>query len=217
MAVSDYANRAFRELFPGPAESPLDRIRQALCSDAESEAQFRRLRGRAAAGVPATATLSLTQKSTAETGRLKIEIDPIAGHPGYSYWSLQDVSASLRSEAVLREERNLLANLLDNAPIGFYSVNDSGHFRFVNRTLAQWLGSTPSELMTRGARLSRFFGLPAQPPGHQPGARFAHRRLGHSGARSCSRLVKAGLCRPGSRRTSSDRAPSCTHGQSCAI
>ena len=51
-----YANRAFRELFPGPAQSPLDRVRQALCSDAESEAQFRRLRGRAAAGVPATAT-----------------------------------------------------------------------------------------------------------------------------------------------------------------
>src|SRR5205814_10207466 len=28
-----YANRAFRDLLPGPAESPLDRVRQALCSD----------------------------------------------------------------------------------------------------------------------------------------------------------------------------------------
>jgi two-component system cell cycle sensor histidine kinase/response regulator CckA len=118
-----YANRAFRELFPGPADSPLDRIRQALCSDAESEAEFRRLRGRAAAGVSATATLSLSETSTADTGHLKVRIEPIAGYPGFSYWSVRDVSASHRSEAALREERNILANLIDNAPIGFYSVD----------------------------------------------------------------------------------------------
>ena len=141
-----YANRAFCELFPDPAESALDRVRQALCSDAESEAQFRRLRGRAAAGVPATAILSLSETSTADTGHLKVRMDPIAGYPGFSYWSVQDVSASHRSEAALREERKILADLLDNAPIGFYSVDDAGRFRFVNRTLAQWLGSTPSEL-----------------------------------------------------------------------
>ena len=155
-----YANRAFRELFPGPNESPLDRLRQALCLDAESEAQFRRLRGRAAAGVPATATLSVSETSTAEAGHLKIRIDPIAGYPGFSYWNVQDVSASRRSEAALREERNILANLLDNAPVGFYSVDDAGHFRFVNRTLALWLGSTPSELLTGGARLSDFLVCP---------------------------------------------------------
>jgi two-component system cell cycle sensor histidine kinase/response regulator CckA len=155
-----YGNRAFRELFPGPAESPLDRVRQVLCSDAESEAQFRRLRGRAAAGVPATATLSSSETSTAGTGHSKVRIDPIAGHPGLSYWSVQDVSASHRSEAALREERNILANLLDNAPIGFYSVDNAGRFRFVNRTLAQWLGSTPSELLTGGVRLSDFLACP---------------------------------------------------------
>jgi two-component system, cell cycle sensor histidine kinase and response regulator CckA len=155
-----YANRAFQELFPGPNGSPLDRVRQALCSDAESEAQFRRLRGRAAAGVPATATLSVRKTSTAEPGRLKIRIDPIAGYPGFSYWSVRDVSASHRSEAALREERNILANLLDNASVGFYSVDDPGHFRFVNRTLAQWLDSTPSELLTGGARLSDFLACP---------------------------------------------------------
>ena len=155
-----YANRAFRELFPGPADSPLDRIRQALCSDAESEAQFRRLRGRAAAGVPATATLSLSETSTADAGHLKVRIEPIAGYPGFSYWSVRDVSASHRSEAALREERNILANLIDNAPIGFYSVDGTGRFRFVNRTLAQWLGSTPSELLTGGARLNDFLAGP---------------------------------------------------------
>jgi two-component system, cell cycle sensor histidine kinase and response regulator CckA len=155
-----YANRAFRELFPGPAESPLDRIRQTLCSDAESEAQFRRLRGRAAAGVPATAILSFRETSAADPVQLKVRIDPIDGYAGFSYWSIQDVSAFHRSEAALREERNVLASLLDNAPIGFYSVDDGGRFRFVNRTLAQWLASTPSQLLSAGARLSDFLACP---------------------------------------------------------
>jgi two-component system cell cycle sensor histidine kinase/response regulator CckA len=102
----------------------------------------------------------LSETSTGEPGHLKVRIDPIAGYPGLSYWSVQDVSASHRSESALREERNILANLLDNAPVGFYSVDDTGHFRFVNRTLAQWLGSSPSELLTGGARLSDFLACP---------------------------------------------------------
>ncbi len=155
-----YANRAFRELFPSVNESPLDLVRQALCTDAESEAQFRRLRGRAAAGVPATAILSVGQTSTGGPGHLKLRIDPIAGYPGFSYWSVGDVSASHRSEAALREERNILASLLDNAPVGFYSVDDTGHFRFIDRTLAQWLGSTPSELLAGSVRLTDFLACP---------------------------------------------------------
>src|SRR5690242_16051545 len=129
-----YANRAFREAFPGPLGSPLDRLRQALCPEAESEAQFHRLRGRVAAGLPATATFALNMTSPAGTGCVKVRIDPIAGHPEYSYWTIQDVSASSRSAAALRDERNILANLLDNAPIGFYSVDNIGRFRYVNRT-----------------------------------------------------------------------------------
>src|SRR4029077_16776390 len=44
----------------------------------------------------------------------------------------------------------------DNAPIGFYSVDGAGRLRFVNRTLAQWLGSTPSELLASGVVLHEF-------------------------------------------------------------
>ena len=51
-----YANRAFREAFPGSLGSPLDRLRQALGPGADSEAQFNRLRGRVAhASTPARA------------------------------------------------------------------------------------------------------------------------------------------------------------------
>src|SRR5208337_1573385 len=98
----------------------------------------------------ATASLSLSPTSSADAGRFRVRTDPITGHPGYSYWNVRDVSENHRSQTALRDERNILADLLDNAPIGFYSVDASGRFRFVNRTLAQWFGSTPSEMMARG-------------------------------------------------------------------
>src|SRR5205823_1467285 len=118
-----FINRAFRELFPDPTEPPLDRLRRALSSDPESQAQFRRLRGRAAAGAPATATLSLSWTPNANAGRFKIKTDPITGHPGYSYWNIQDVSERDRCEAALRHERDILGDFLDNAPIGLYSLD----------------------------------------------------------------------------------------------
>ena len=155
-----YANRTFHELFPGPSEPPLDRLRRALCPDPESQAQFRRLRSRSAAGASATASLCLSPTPSASACRFRIKIDPITRHPGYSYWNIRDISGHHRAEATLRDEPDVLADILDNAPVGFYSVDGTGCFRFVNRTLAQWLGSTPSEIMASGLRLSDFLACP---------------------------------------------------------
>src|SRR5437588_507636 len=63
-------------------------------------------------------------------------------------------------EAVIHDERNKLVDFLDNAPIGFYSVDGSGRFLFVNQTLAQWLGSTPAEIIASGVRLHDFLATP---------------------------------------------------------
>jgi two-component system cell cycle sensor histidine kinase/response regulator CckA len=63
-------------------------------------------------------------------------------------------------EAVIHDERNKLVDFLDNAPIGFYSVDGNGRFLFVNQTLAQWLGSTPAEIIASGARLHDFLATP---------------------------------------------------------
>jgi len=158
-----HANRAFRMLFPGSVRAPLELLRRALSPDPESMERFNRLRGRAAAGAPAAALLALTPKSGAAGGQFKIRMDPIAGRSGWSCWSIEDVTASHQSEAVLRGERDALTGLLDNAPVGFYSVDATGRFRFVNRTLARWLGGTPSEIMVGDARLADFLARPPAP------------------------------------------------------
>lgn len=157
-----YANLAFDRLFPGKGEPPLDRIELSLAADPESVTEFLQLRSRAAAGVRATIAVSLRDARGAAVGRFNISASPITGRPGYSFLSIHDITARNEMETVIRDERNKLVDFFDHAPIGFYSVDGNGRLRFVNQTLAQWLGSTPSKLLASGAVLHDFIAsLPA--------------------------------------------------------
>ena len=88
-------------------------------------------------GDPLLKKASGNKASGGDTGRFKVMVDPIAGYPGYCIWQISDVTAALEFETRIRDERDRLSDLLDNAPIGFYSVDGGGHFRFANRTLAR--------------------------------------------------------------------------------
>jgi two-component system cell cycle sensor histidine kinase/response regulator CckA len=156
-----YANTAFNGLFPGEDEAPLERIARAVADDREARADFRRLRSQAAAGARAIAALCLRDARGGGAGWFNISVNPIAGRPGYSFWNLQDITARHEMEAVINDERNKLVDFLDNAPIGFYSVDGSGRFLLVNQILAEWLGTTAAE-MIGGARLHDFLRDPPE-------------------------------------------------------
>src|SRR5215472_9504540 len=151
-----YANLAFDQLFPGKDERPLDRIERSLAADPQSVTAFRQLRSRVAAGVRATVAVSLQDARGDITGRFTISASPIIGRLGYSFLNIHDITARNELEAVIRDERNKLVDFFDNAPIGFYSVDGNGRLRFVNQTLAEWLGTTPAKLLTSGAVLHDF-------------------------------------------------------------
>jgi two-component system cell cycle sensor histidine kinase/response regulator CckA len=171
-----YANTAFHDLFPQSGEPPLARIAAAL-ADAESIADFGRLRSQAAAGARAIAALPLKDSRGRSAGWFNIAVTPIAGRPGYSFWSVQDVTARHEIEALIRDERNKLVDFIDDAPIGFYSVDGAGRFLFVNRTLAKLLGGTPAEIVGSEARLHDFLAQPA-PEGTLPCDPFGGRGEG---------------------------------------
>jgi two-component system, cell cycle sensor histidine kinase and response regulator CckA len=161
-----HANLAFDRLFSGRGEPPLHRIECSVAPDPESISEFLRLRSRATAGVRTAVAVSLRDARSGAVGRFNISASPITGRPGYSFWNIRDITAHSEAETVTRDERNRLADFFDNAPIGFYSVDGSGRLRFVNQTLAQWLGSTPSELLASGAVLHEF--IASLPAGEAP-------------------------------------------------
>jgi len=154
-----YANSAFISFFDPDGGAPLDRLAAAI-ADLEAGIDFQRLRTQAMAGARAIAAVPLKDARGAAAGWFNVAVNPIPGRPGYSFWHIQDITARHEMERVIRDERNRLVDFLDEAPIGFYSVDADGRFLFVNPTLARWLGATPAELVGGDVRLEQFLAAP---------------------------------------------------------
>jgi two-component system cell cycle sensor histidine kinase/response regulator CckA len=148
-----HANKAWKAMVAGTEATALDALHDRL--DDDGRARLRRLADAAAAATQAGAEILLT---TAGGGRewRNITVDPLEDRPGYVAWEMEDITARREMEQVMSEEQGRLADLLENAPIGFYSVDRDGRFLFINDTLASWLGSAPREITGGGARLHDF-------------------------------------------------------------
>jgi two-component system cell cycle sensor histidine kinase/response regulator CckA len=158
-----YANAVFGQLFPGEADPPVATLERALGGDGRAGDEFRRLKAYAEAGGHAQAALPLGG------GWFNVAVHPLAGRPGYSFWSLQDITARHEMEQVIRDEQDKLVDFLENAPIGFYSVDRDGRFLFINQTLAQWLGGASEDFLGGAARLHDFVvDLPKGASAHNP-------------------------------------------------
>ena len=145
----------FTIFFRNPASPPWRGSRRRWRTR-NTAADFERLRSRAAAGARAIAALPLRDARGAAAGWFNIAVNPIAGRPGYSFWNIQDITARHEMEAVIRDERNKLVEFLDDAPIGFYSVDGAGRFLFVNQTLAKWFGGHRRRVGRRRRAAARF-------------------------------------------------------------
>ena len=165
-----YVNAAFRRFFPGLAAPPLEALGQRFAADETAAGEFARLRHEVAHLGRAQGRLALRYDSGA-TAWFNLSAHVLAGRPGYSLWSFEDVTARHEMEQVIRDEQMKLADFLDHAPIGFYSVDGEGRFLFVNQALADWLGASPGELVEGGARLRDFL-VSEVPPGSPPHAPF---------------------------------------------
>ncbi|HET7594709.1 MAG TPA: PAS domain-containing protein, partial [Stellaceae bacterium] len=164
-----YANAAFHRFFPELGSPPLDAIARRFTEDESAAAEFLRLRQDAARSGRAAGRLAL-RYGAGSTAWFSLSAHLLAGRPGYGLWSFEDVTARHEMEQVIRDEQMKLADFLDNAPTGFYSVDREGRFLFVNQALAEWLGASAGELVESGARLKDFLvgEVPAASPAHAP-------------------------------------------------
>lgn len=139
----------------GPDEAvPLASLEAALADD-ESRDRFKRLQEAAAAGTRAESDLQVRLPSGGTEWRATA-VYPMENRPGYALWGIEDTAARHDAEQVVREEQARLVDLMENAPIGFYSVDGDGKFLFINDTLAEWLGHTPRDITSGAMRLHDF-------------------------------------------------------------
>lgn len=103
------------------------------------------------------ARMGLTESMTLQSGEgskerwYHITAQPVSGWAGYVHWRFDDITAQREIDRSVRQEREKLIDFTDNAPVGFFSVNEDGRFIFVNATLARWLGTGIDSLLEKGS------------------------------------------------------------------
>ncbi|MCE2510720.1 MAG: PAS domain-containing protein [Alphaproteobacteria bacterium] len=154
-----YANEAFFEMFEVDSSDPLNSLEKNLSGiDAE---RFRRIRLKAGIGEAASDEIAVADPAGLQWRNLSAF--PIENIPGYIYWRAEDTTARHEMEQIIREEQDKLVDFLENAPVGFYSVDENGQFLFVNNQFAEWLGLPPSTLVGGERRLHDFMEDEPQP------------------------------------------------------
>jgi two-component system cell cycle sensor histidine kinase/response regulator CckA len=83
-----------------------------------------------------------------QTQWLVINAQPLSGFKGHVHFWMEDVTSKHQQRQQILEERTTLIDYSDNAPVGFFSVNETGKFVFVNATFCRWVGYTSDELLS---------------------------------------------------------------------
>ncbi|HLY54198.1 MAG TPA: PAS domain-containing protein, partial [Stellaceae bacterium] len=154
-----YANAAALELLP-TRESPIAMLRERI---GESQRElFAKLEAGALTGRAAHGMLAVRLGEQHQAQLLDVTVTPMPGRPRRALWRIENVTERERRRTALETDYARLLDLFDEAPIGLYSIDRAGRFRLLNRTLADWLGSTPETLLHDGAKLQDFLLSSAQ-------------------------------------------------------
>lgn len=143
-----YTNQKFDELCGGAEKAGIATLANLFVDDAAALGHFKGLAEQAQKGLPDSIELKTTE-GTRERW-LVVSAQPVAGWAGYVHWRIDDVTRQRDFDRTIREEREKLIDFTDNAPVGFFSVDENGRFVFVNATLARWLGEDIETLLATG-------------------------------------------------------------------
>ncbi|SCA57907.1 Signal transduction histidine kinase [Candidatus Terasakiella magnetica] len=150
-----YANPGFKRLMPlMPGKVELAGIIDLLDGDHAIE-EFKRLQANARNGIGDHTEIPIRLTNGSREWR-RISVAPLGKPVGFSLWLMRDVSARREMETAQRKEFRQTFDFVDNLPIGFFSSDQQGRFRFVNQTLGDWLGVSPEMVRASGLGLSDF-------------------------------------------------------------
>lgn len=143
-----YYNQKFKNLCKGTGASGLAGLTRLFQNNGEGAAHFHRLADYAHRGL--TDSLELFSRFDDRERWLMVTAQPVAGYAGYVHWRVDDVTQERSVDRAIREEREKLIDFTDNAPVGFFSVDESGRFVFANAAFARWVGEDLRDLLDHG-------------------------------------------------------------------
>jgi len=141
-------NDAFMSYF-GESDRPApELLAEELAGEEDVRDQLERLAAKARNGVAGYLELKVRPRGVPDgppEWRYVVAY-PVSARPGTVLWMVNDITLRRQMEQVVKEEQERFVDLLENAPVGFYSVDAHGRFLFANRTLCEWLGLSHEDM-----------------------------------------------------------------------
>ncbi len=150
------ANRAFRGWIDLGSKTAEAALSSRFSATPAVTAEFNQVRASLQKGHAGIAELPVVRGGKIIEWR-RIVSRPIEGFSTYFHWRFEDISERRRMEKAMHDEQSKLIDFMAHAPVGIYSVDQHGLFRFVNKTLAEWLQVTPEDLVKGDVRLHDVF------------------------------------------------------------
>lgn len=141
-----YSNQRFNDLCHGAGAPGYQSLIRLFADDPVALSHFSLLADQAHRGL--TDSLELFSKHDDRDRWYAVTAQPVAGWAGYIHWRIDDVTEKYTVDSAIREEREKLIDFTDNAPVGFFSVDETGHFVFANATFARWVGQDIETLLS---------------------------------------------------------------------
>lgn len=143
-----YTNTKFNDLCKDHGQPCLETLTAMFSNNPEALSHFTFLADKAHRGL--TDSIELSTKLDDHEHWFSVTAQPVSDWEGFIHWRIDDITDKIHAERSMHEEREKLIDFTDNAPVGFFSVNENGRFVFVNATLARWLGEDITTLLNRG-------------------------------------------------------------------
>lgn len=140
-----YANDRFNKLIEGLGTPSLHAFTRLFEHTGKIEKTLHDLQSKASPAGSAS-----TEIHTRIRGRatwFQVSCQYIIGWPDYVHWRFDDITHRHMMETAIREEREKLRDFTDNAPVGFFTVDENGKFRFANDTLLRLFGTDQNTLI----------------------------------------------------------------------
>ncbi len=161
-----YSNPSYRERF-GSAEPPApEALIARLDGNTEAVDLLERLRDDVRRGIGGNIEFPVPAREGQEETWYQVSAYPLVRRKGMTFWYINDITLRRQMEQVINEEQARFIDLMEHAPIGFFSSDPEGRLLFVNQSFAAWLGTTREALMKGEIRLHDL--LAAPPPEHTP-------------------------------------------------
>ena len=157
-----FTSTAFRQMFPSVDKPVKTTLAAQLVGEPDEADRLARLEAQAAVGIAGHAEVTVRMANGGVEWR-DVSASPLQLLPGYVVWGVEDVTPRRQVEALIRREQERFADLVERAPIGFYSVDETGRFQFINATLSFWLGVPRADVAAGRVYLQDLLAPPVAP------------------------------------------------------